>query len=193
MSSKGLLRLLFGCAIAALLLVFLIPAIGIPKSYLLPPSVVSGAATGKTVAFVKKKNTGPSPNPFKSGDVVYYITYQYRVTAPVNLLEKPTPEEIKKKKVYIGRAAVPEELYRSLRNPDKSSDATNDSKPETVPIRFEKTRPDISAIAVPEGKYLSDQRGAAFVGSWLLFVLGIFVLGYLIAPLLQLIILREDY
>ncbi|MBC7805525.1 MAG: hypothetical protein H7145_05180 [Akkermansiaceae bacterium] len=194
MSTKAILRLLIGCAIAALILVFLLPAIGIPKSYLLPPAVIYGSAKGKTNAFVTEKKIGAHPNPFKSTESVYYVTYRYRVTPPVTLLEKPTEEEKKKKKVYLGRASVPESLYTTLKNPDpaKKDDPTNAKKPETVPIRFEQTRPDISGIT-QGGDYLNDQKGGALFGSWLLFFGGIFLLGYIIAPLLQLVILREDF
>lgn len=194
MSSKAILRLLIGCAFAALLLVFLLPAIGVPKSYLLPPAVIYGTAKGKTQAFVTGKKIAQHPNPFRSTEKVYYVTYRYRATSPVNLLEKPTEEEKKKKKVYSGRASVPEPLYRTLRDPDpsKKEDPENKKRTELVPIRFEQTRPDISAI-IQGGNYLSDQKGAALFGSWLLFFGGIFLLGYVVAPLLQLVILREDF
>ncbi len=194
MSSKAILRLLIGCAIAALVLVFLLPAIGIPKSYLLPPAVIYGSAKGKTQAFVTLKKVAQHPNPFKSTEKVYYVTYRFRATSPVTLLEKPTEEEKKKKKVYIGRASVPESLYTSLKDPDpaKKEDLQNKAKPEMVPVRFEQTRPDISAIT-SGGDFLNDQKGGALVGSWILFFAGILLLGYLIAPLLQLIILREDF
>lgn len=196
MSSKAILRLLIGCAIAALILVFLLPAIGIPKSYLLPPPVVYGSATGKTQAFVTAKKSAQHPNPFRTTEKVYYVNYQFRATPPVTLLEKPTEEEKKKKKVYKGRASVPVELYNTLRDPDpsKKDDPQNKMRPETVPIRFEKTRPDINAITqTPNGNYLNEQGGGSLLGSWLLFIAGIGILGYIIAPLLQLVILREDF
>lgn len=194
MSSKAILRLLIGCALAALILVFLLPAIGVPKSYLLPPPVIYGTATGKTQAFVTEKKVAQHPNPFKSTEKVYYVTYRYRVPAPVNLLEKPTEEEKKKKKIYTGRTTVAESLYRTLRDPDpsKKEDQENKNRPETVPVRYEKTRPDISGIT-QGGNYLNEQKGGALFGSWLLFVGGIVLLGYVIAPLLQLVILREDF
>ena len=192
MSSKAVLRLLIGCVIAALILVLLLPAIGVPKSYLLPPSVVFGSATGKTVAFVSKKQKTGHPNPFRSADSAYYVTYRFRATPPENLIEKPTAEEKKKKKVYFGRAFVTQALYDSLKDPDKKDSGETDKRPETVPVRFEKTRPDISAI-VQDGKHLNEEGGGAIMGSWLLFVGGILLIGYLIAPLLQLVILREDF
>ncbi|MBC8142076.1 MAG: hypothetical protein H7Y38_11625 [Armatimonadetes bacterium] len=192
MSTKAILRLLFGCAIAALILIFLLPAIGIPKSYLLPPGVILGGAKGKTVAYITGKNTGQNPNPFRSTEKVWYVNYQYRVTPPENLLEKPTADELKKKKVYKGHTSVPEELYNRVRNPKKVSEPQNDALPETVPIKFEVTRPDISAIT-KDGTFGNDQGGGALLGSWILFFLGIFILGYMIAPLLQKVMLREEY
>lgn len=192
MSTKAILRLLFGCAIAALVLIFLSPAIGIPKSYLLPPGVILSGAKGKTVAYVTGKNTGQNPNPFKSTEKVWYINYQYRATPPENLLEKPTADELKKKKVYKGHTSVPETLYNAVRNPKKAGDTQNDAKPETVPIKFETTRPDISAVT-QDGTFGNDQGGGSLFGSWILFLLGILLLGYLIAPLLQKVMLREEY
>jgi len=180
MSSKAVLRLLIGCALAALLLIFLLPAIGIPKSYLLPPPTVLQNATGKATAYVHKKSLGASPNPFKSGDTMHYIDYQFRATVPKTLLDKPTAEEEKKKRVYTGEANVPENMYDSLKEGD------------TIPVRFETTRPDISAIDKPSTDPNS-HGGASIVGSWILFIGGILFLGYLIAPFLQRIILREDY
>ncbi len=192
MSTKAILRLLIGCAIAALILVFLLPAIGIPKSYLLPPPVIYGSSTGKTIAYVTERKEGGNPNPFKTTEPVFYISYQFRAPSPENLLEKPTEEEKKKKKVYKGHAMVPESLYSSVRNPAKKDDPENNKKPETVPVRFEKTRPDISGIT-EGGNFLNDQKGGALFGSWLLFVGGILLLGYCISPFLQRIMLREDY
>jgi len=180
MSSKAILRFLIGCVIAALFLIFLLPAIGVPKSYLLPAPVIYGEAKGKAIAFVNMKKTGGNPNPFKSVETMHYITYRFKAASPKNLIEKPKPGEEKAKKVYVGRAAVTESFYENAKIGD------------TVPVRFEVTRPDISGIDKPEGG-TNDQGGGALIGSWVLFVLGILVLGYAIAPLLQMVILREDY
>ena len=192
MSSKAVLRLLIGCVISALLLVWLLPVIGVPKSYLLPPSVELGTAKGKTTAYVTTKKTGGSINPFNSGETMYYITYQFRATPPENLIEKPTPDEKKKKKVYHGHVNVTEATYHSFRNPETKDDPANDKKSETMPVRFEKTRPDINAALV-DGTRMNDEGGSVFFGSWMLFVAGILLLGYIIAPFLQRIFLREDY
>lgn len=181
MSSKAVLRFLIGCVIAGLFLIFLLPAIGVPKSYLFPSPVIYGQAKGKALGFVNQKKEGGNPNPFKTTETMHYITYRFAAEPPKNLIEKPTPEEVKKKrKVYVGRANVPQGYYENAKIGDN------------IPVRYEVTRPDISGVTIPDGS-MNDQGGAVLLGSWLLFVLGILVLGYAIAPLLQLVILREDY
>jgi hypothetical protein len=179
-SSKAVLRFLIGCVIASLLLILILPAINIPKSYLLPPPIVYQNAKGTTIGFVNLKTGGANPNPFRTTEPMHYITYRFRAVPPNTMLEKATPDEIAKKKVYVGRANVTENFYQYVKIGD------------TIPIRYEVTRPDISGID-KDGGGTNDQAGGALIGSWVLFVLGVLVLGYMMAPLLQRIMLREDY
>jgi len=166
--------------ISSLLLIFILPAIGIPKAYLLPPPLIYQSAKGTATGFVNKKHTGANPNPFRNSETVYYVTYRFKALNPNTLIEKAKPDEVGKKKVYVGRGTVTQGMYDAMKIGD------------TVPIRYEETRPDISGIDKPETGP-NDQEGGTIFGSWLLFVLGVIVLGYIIAPFLQRIMLREDY
>jgi len=176
MTTKSLLRLLIGCAIAACLIIGILPSVGLPRAQILPPPMIYGQATGKTYGYVTKKKVEDSPNPFESGVKVFRVDYRFRATVPPNLGAK----KVGKQEVYTGRAYVERGLYDGLQVGAQ------------VPVKFEKTYPVINGINVKGGER-STEQGSGLLSGWILYAIAIVVLGYCIAPLLERVMLRENF
>jgi hypothetical protein len=177
MSSKSLIRYAIAVAIAALLVIGLLPVVGIPTSQILPPPAVYGGAKEKTKGVVTGKKEQATPNPFRVGDMVYWVDYKFTATAPPLLFDKNAG----KKREYQGKVAV-KKAFWDLVVPNGS----------TVPVRYEKSYPVINGIDSPMGGR-SVAQGSGWVSGWILYMLLIGLLGYVIAPLLERIMLRESY
>src|SRR5687768_11781029 len=91
MTIKSIVRFLMGVAIAGALLQILLPAIGIPKAMLLPPPIVFDSAKGMTTGTITGKRAAQSPNPFRSGDKVSDLDYQFTAPAPPRMGGAKTP------------------------------------------------------------------------------------------------------
>jgi hypothetical protein len=176
MSAKSILRYAIGLALAALLVIGLLPSVGIPRSQILPPPVVFNGAKAKAQGVITEKKEEATSNPFRVGDMVYWIYYDFQATAPPLLFD----QEAGKKRIYKGMVSVKKEYWDQLQ------------PGAIVPVRYEKTYPVINGLDGKEGKR-SMAQGSGLLSGWLLYMVLIAVLGYIIAPLLERIMLRENY
>jgi hypothetical protein len=176
MTTKSVLRLLIGIAIAALLIVGLLPFAGLPRAQMLPPPMIYNQATGKAIGYVHAKKQEEGSNPFKVGEPIWRIDYQFRAKTPPTLGAK----DVGKNNVYKGTTYVTRSIY--------------DAYPvgSQIKVRYETTYPVISGIDLP-GAGRSVAPGSKMMSGWILFAIGTIVLGYCIAPLLERIMLRENF
>ena len=176
MTAKSFLRFLIGYLIAAALMGVALPYFGIPRAQLLPPAIVYGNAKGRITGILYKKRTSPTGNPFHVGDLVYLVDYTFKAKVP-RILGTSGVGTVKQ---YTGYMQVSQEVY---------SAAVKDAP---VPIKFEPTYPDISGIDLP-GYGRSGAAGSTIWSFWWVWLFVALVLGYLIAPFLERIMLRESY
>ncbi|MBC8101571.1 MAG: hypothetical protein H7Z41_03155 [Cytophagales bacterium] len=176
MTAKSILRFVIGYVIAAVLMGLALPIIGIPRAQLLPPALVYTNARGKGSGIITGKRKEPTSNPFKVGESVYLVEYAFRAKAPDLLGAKGAGTNQR----YTGTINVGQEEYARV-------------EPKgIVPIRYEPTYPVISGINLPAfGR--SGAQGSGLFSGWMLWLIPAVVLGYCIAPLLERILLRENY
>jgi hypothetical protein len=177
MTVKGVVRYIIGVALAILLLSFLCPLIGIPRAQIFPPGFAYANATGRTKGVVTSKRTAPTSNPFHVGEHMSLIDYAFR--APYTPLflgpQKSEPDHL-----YTGTVKVANENYEHFQIG------------QTVPVKYETTYPVISGIDVPEAGR-SGASSSGLLSSWIGWTLAFLVLGYVIAPWLERLFLRESY
>lgn len=179
MTLKSILRFIIGFIIAVLILSVAVPYVGIPKAQLYPPPYVYKNATGKATGYVTKVYKVPSADPMGTAEGVqdYLVDYQFRAPAWVGL---GAPKGQGKNTLYKATVGVKQEI------------SSQTKVGAAVPIKYEKTYPPINGINLPGyGRSFTD--GSGIYSGWILWFLGALVLGFLIAPLLQRIFLREDY
>lgn len=167
---------MIGYIIASVLMGLLLPLAGIPRAQLLPPALVYGNASGKGTGVVTKKHWRPTANPFHVGDKVYLISYAFKTKAPAILGAKGAG----KVQQYTGTVKVEQDVHDRMQigNP--------------VKIKYEPTYPVISGIDQPGFGRNGDQGSGLFTAWWLWMFLALLI-GYLIAPFLERIMLRESY
>ena len=176
MTSKGILRFLIGCAIAALLVIGVLPAIGIPRAQILPPFAIYPQAKGKTLGYAAKVYKAAGANPFRVDEMVYYVDTRFKAKVPPMLGAK----NVGKKEVYTGKVAVDKPYWDTIKEGSQ------------IPIRYEVTYPDIHSIDTPLANR-SIGPGSKIMSGWILYMIGIVVLGYCFAPLIERVALRESY
>lgn len=173
MTPKSIVRLILGILVAVGLLMFALPAIGIPKGVFLPPPVVYSGAKGITQGRVTGKRELESGNPFKVGTKVFLIDYSFRAPTPKRLgatgAGKPA--------AFTGTIGVEQGVFNSVQ------------PGAPVPIRYEKTNPAVNGI---NAKGMG-RGGDGFIGGWILFTIVALGLGFAIAPLFERIIRRDDF
>ena len=174
MSLNRVLRYLGGFIIASVLLVVLLPVAGIPPSKFLPPSVAYGKATGSAYGKITKKEVQPTGNPFKVGDHVFLVNYQFKASDPLVRGElKPGPKQLRTNQVRVD-----EGVWGDMDHPNTSGIQPG----QTVIVKYETTYPDISGIAKPDlGRGCGP--GANILSGWIIFLVGDFALGYLVMML----------
>jgi len=177
MTVKGVVRYLIGIALAILLLSLVCPLIGIPRVQLFPPGFAYGNATGRTNGVVTNKRKAPTSNPFHVGEHMSLIDYAFRAPYTPLLLgsQKSEPNH-----VYTGTVKVANENYDHFQIG------------QIVPVKYEKTYPVISGIDLPEAGR-SGASSSSLLSSWIGWTLAFLVLGYVIAPWLERLFLRESY
>jgi hypothetical protein len=167
---------LIGYVIAAVLMGLLLPNIGIPRAQLLPPAQVYSYANGKGSGIVTKKHWRPTANPFHVGDKVYLIDYAFKAKAPA-ILGTTGAGKIQR---YTGTVKVEQAVH----------DTTQVGA--VVPVKFEPTYPVISGINQP-GFGRSGAQGSGLFSAWWLWMFLALVIGYMVAPFLERVMLRESY
>ena len=176
MTAKSVLRFFIGYLIAAVLMGLLLPQAGIPRAQLLPPPMVYSYASGKVNGVVTKKRSRETANPFHVGDKVYLVDYAFRAKAPYMLGAKGAGTSTQ----YTGEVNVDQETH------DRAVVGM------AVPVKYEPTYPAVSGITLP-GYGKSGAAGSGLLTAWWLWLVLALFLGYLIAPFLERIMLRESY
>lgn len=176
MSAKSVLRLLLGVFLAAVLLAVALPAVGIPRSHYLPPPMIYNTATGKTTGVVTGKIFQGTRNPFAVGEKTYWVGFRFAAKVPPAL----GVQNVGKIKTYKASVNVEKVFYDRIKIGDR------------VPVKFEKTYPDICGINLKNAGR-SSAAGSSMISGWMLYAALTLVLGYAIAPLIQRLFLREDY
>ncbi len=175
MSLNRVLRYLGGLIIATILLAVILPLAGIPASKFLPPGVAYGRAAGSAYGRVTKKEVQPTGNPFKVGDHVFLVDYQFYAPDPLARGQtKPGPKALRSNQVRVD-----EGVWGDMDHPDKSGIQPG----QRVVVKYETTYPDISGIVSPEDLGRGCGPGANLLSGWILFLIGDLVLGYLVMML----------
>jgi hypothetical protein len=181
MSSKSILRFLIGFVIAVCLMSFIVPLAGIPRAQMFPPPFVYSNAKGKATGYITKVYDVASADPFgvSVGKRDYLVDYQFRAPAWVGL---NAPKGEGKNTLYKGRVGIRQDDY------EKAKQRVNTQ----VPVKFDPTYPPINGIDLP-GFGRSHINGASISSGWIIWFMVALLIGFMIAPLLQRIFLREDY
>jgi hypothetical protein len=177
MTVKGLIRYAVGVALAILLLFIVCPLIGVPRAQLFPPGFVYGNATGQTKGVVTNKRKAPTSNPFHVGEHMSLIDYSFQAPYTPLLLG---PQKSDPNHLYTGTVKVANESYDHFQIG------------QVVPVRYETTYPVISGIDQLEGGR-SGAQGSGLLSAWIAWTIAILVLGYVISPWLERLMLRESY
>ena len=174
MSLARVLRYVAGLLIASVLLFFILPIAGIPPSKFLPPPLAYAKADGLTPGRVTKKEVQPTGNPFKVGDHIYLVDYQFSAPDPLTRGEtKPGPKQL-----HAGQIRVDGSVWGDADNPGKSGIQPG----QLVRVRYDKTYPDISGIDRPDlGRGCGP--GSNILSGWILFLVLDLGLGYLLMML----------
>lgn len=172
MSLNRILRYLGGLAIATVLLVVLLPLAGIPPSKFLPPSAAYAKAEGLAPGRVTKKEVQPTGNPFKVGDHIYLVDYQFSTPEPLVRGEtKPGPKQPR-----TGQIRVDGSLWGDADHPDKGGVQPG----QRLAVRYDKTYPDINGI---DGVGRGCGPGSNILSGWIFFLVLDLALGYLLMML----------
>ena len=178
MSFKTVLRFLIGVLIAGILLQILVPLLGIPQAQLAPPMIAYNRANGQAKGIITSKRDAATPNPFRVGDKIYFVSYQFAAIAPAVAWDKAGAGKPKK---YTGETPVSASAYEQAK------------VGAVVPVKYEKKWPVISGINSPNGGR-SEQGGAGLFSLWILWAMLTLVLGYLLmTPIERTGLLRESF
>jgi hypothetical protein len=178
MTAKSALRLLIACVIVWIALSFALPKVGIARSRMLPPPMAySGSASKKTTGYISAKHTEPSSNIFKSTETVYLVDYQFRAPG-VPGFGGAKPKEASP--WYKGTVNVTQEFYAAAK------------VGSPVPVKYDPTDPELSGIDLA-GAGRNGSGHGSMLSLWIAITLVTLVLGYLLAPWLERIILRENF
>ena len=174
MSLARVLRFFGGLLIASILLFFLLPIVGIPASKFLPPNLAYAKATGSAWGRVTKKEVQPTGNPFKVGDHVFLVDYEfYAPDPPVRGQTAPGPKQL-----HANQVRVDESVWGDMDHPKRSGIQPG----QLVHVKYETNYPDISGIDRPDlGRACGP--GANILSGWIWFLILDLVLGYLLMML----------
>ena len=176
MSVKSLLRFVIGFCIAVGIFSFAVPFAKIPRSQLFPPVFVYPSIKGRTTGVVTARRNLPTSAWFRMGDREYFIEYAFSAQSPP-ILGGPPPGRMTR---YIGSVGVSQADF------DKVKDK------QAIPVRYDPTDPDINGVDAPWGgrSAVGASRG---VSGWVFWFIGMVALGYVLAPLIERVALRESY
>jgi hypothetical protein len=171
MSLNRVFRYLGGLVLATILLAIILPLVGIPASKFLPPNLAYSRATGEAYGLVTKKEIQPTGNPFKVGDHVYLVDYEFKAPAPpVRGQTQPGPKMLHQAQIRVDQA-----VWGDMDHPKKSGIQPG----QLLDVNYVPNYPDINGIYKPDlGRGCGP--GSNILSGWLLFVLLDLVLGYLL-------------
>ena len=176
MSVKSILRFFIGFCIAVGIFSIAAPFAHIPRSQMFPPFFAYPSAKGRAVGVVTKRINLPTSAWFRQGDHDTFIEYAFSAKAP-DMLGGPPMGKVTK---YKGSVQVLQEDY------DKVKDN------QQLPIKYDLTNPEINGIAAPWGGR-STVGGSRVLSGWVLWFFGMVAVGYMLAPLIERVVLRENY
>lgn len=176
MSVKSILRFVIGFAIALGILSFAVPFANIPRSQLFAPILVYPSIKGRTTGMVTKRRDLPTSAWFRMGDRDYFIEYAFLAKSPL-ILGGPPPGKMTQ---YTGSVGVSAADFEKVKAGQK------------IPVRFDPTYPDINGVDAPWGGR-SGIGASRMISGWIFWFFGTIALGYVIAPLVERIALRESY
>nr|CAA9246099.1 hypothetical protein AVDCRST_MAG63-1676 [uncultured Armatimonadetes bacterium] len=144
--------------VAVVLLSFVLPAVGIPRSQILPPPMVYNTATGRAPGVISALRDKPSGNPFRVGERIYFFEYRFQARAPQSLgVAKPGTAQN-----YSGTARVTSSVYGAIK------------VGQPVNVVYDVTYPYINGIP---GVGRSVGEGSNILSGWLLWAGAALVLG----------------
>lgn len=178
MTLKGAIRMLISCAIIWMIMSFVLPMFGFPHSRMLPaPIAYNSSAKNKTTGYVTSRKKVPSSNIFHSVDSDYLVYFQFRAKSVPGLGNVPPKEPTT---VIHGRVNATEEYYGQV------------VKGQAVPVKYDATDPGLCGIDMPGAGRSGIGDGFIF-NLWMVNLIIVLALGYMLAPWLERIFLRESY
>ncbi len=174
---KTVVRYIIAFVIVVLAMALILPLVGIPRGMMFPPPFVYSNATGRTKGVVAKKHKEASSNPFRVSQYNAYIDLEFRAPyKPVLFGDSKSDDN----KLFTGKVPVTDDSYGKFQ------------VGMPVPVKYDKDYPPVCGIDMKEG-------GPAFLGpanllsGWLIFFLIAIVLGHVVSPFLERLMLRESY
>jgi len=179
LSLNRLFRYAAGLIIGWLLMYFLLPLVGFPKSKFLPPGSIYNNAEGKTnLGYISGKRDPQTDNPFRVGDKLHFIDYRFKAPDPAD----PTG---KTKSVYLGTVPVSKETYDGA------------TVGGTLDVKYEKTYPWINGITDKDPSTdkelgISCGPGSNILSGWIIFAVLSLFLAFGIMMIIERFTGRED-
>lgn len=174
---KTVIRYLIAFVIVVLAMALILPLVGIPRGMMFPPPFVYNNATGRTTGVVAKKHKEASSNPFRVSQYNAYVDIEFRAPYKPVLFGDPKSDD---KKLFTGKVPVTDENYARYK------------VGMPVPIKYDKDYPQINGIAMKEGGQAL-MGPANLLSGWLIFFGIAIVLGHVLSPWLERLMLRESY
>ena len=196
MSFQAVLRFFLGTILAGILLAIILPFVGVPSSHYLPPAWVYNKAQGVTKGHITGKYYDNTNNPFKVGDLQYFLNYTFKAAAPAGAAAAGPKQD------YTGTIRVDQGTYDQTGPPvpqGSQAPAAKQVIPEPaylVHIKYEPTDPDINgvtdswALTYENGRSIG--AGSNTVGGWMVWIVVAVFLGYFMAMLLGRFMAREE-
>lgn len=174
MSLNRVFRYLGGLILASILLAIILPLVGIPASKFLPPNLAYAKATGSAWGRITKKGVQPTGNPFKVGDHVFLLDYQFSASDPLGRGQTQSGP----KQTHTGQIRVDDTVWGDSDHPNK----TGVQPGQWVHVKYETNDPDINGIDKPDlGRGCGP--GSNILSGWILFLVLDLVLGYILMML----------
>jgi hypothetical protein len=189
------MRFFIGWVIALILLAMILPHVGVPQERFMPPSRVYSLAQGKANGNIVNKYTKETTDPFHPGDRVNYVDYEFKVVPPAPPVigfgaESDAKTKANKKSDNPTKAKDYISLESTVVVGNKLYD--NAEKGKSVPVRYEKTFPEINGIDDEEGGQACVGPNLWYSWHWLRWVGLSLVLGYVIMLLIDRFAVKQD-
>jgi hypothetical protein len=174
---KTVVRYLIAFVIVVFAMTLILPLVGIPRGMMLPPPFVYNNATGRTKGVVVKKHKEASSNAFRVSQYNPFVDIEFRAPYKPILFGEPKSDP---NKLYAVKVPVTDANYAKYQ------------VGMPVPVKYDKDYPLISGIDMKEGGQ-SLIGPANLLSGWLIFFGIAIVLGHVLSPWLERLMLRESY